>query len=284
MNEPTFLRHGHRHRSGGFLETVALGLMAAMDHALDAEAMAARPGLLQALDPRAKLAGLLALIVATVLVSSLLGLAALFVLAVCIALGSRISVIRLSKQVWIGVLLFTGVIALPALVLVAGRPVLTLPGVGWTVTEPGLRSAAFLVGRAETAATFALLLVLSTPWPHVLKAMRALGMPVVVVAILGMTHRYIFVLLQAAIHMFEARRSRVVGPMNGRERRRLVGGTAGALLGRTFHLATEVHLAMVSRGYRGEVRLIDDFMTRARDWAALAAALAVPVLVLWVQR
>ena len=154
----------------------------------------------------------------------------------------------------------------------------------WAVTLQGLRSAVFLVGRAETAATFTLLLILSTPWPHILKALRSLGVPVAAVAILGMTHRYIFVLLQSAIQMFEARRSRIVGPMSARERRRFIGAAAGGLLARSFQIASEVHLAMVSRGYRGEVRLLDDFRTRPLDWMVLLGGMAIPVLVLWVQR
>jgi cobalt/nickel transport system permease protein len=284
VSEQSFVQGAHRHRGQGFLESLAQGLARAMEHALDAEAMAARKGFLQGLDPRAKLVALGALIVATTLVATLTSLAALFLLAVVLAALSGITLARLGKQVWLSVLLFTGVIALPALVIVPGVPVLQIPALGWTVTLQGLRSAAFLVGRAETAATFALLLVLTTPWPHVLKALRAVGVPVIVVAVLGMTHRYIFVLLQTAMQMFEARRSRIVGPMTAAERRRLVAASAGVLLGKTLQLSTEVHLAMIARGYRGEVRLLDDFRTRPRDWAALLPALAIPALILWLQR
>ncbi len=283
MSEQSFVQ-GHRHRGQSFLESLAHGLAATMEHALDAEAVAARRGFLQGLDPRAKLVALGALIAAATMVGTLSGLAALFLLAIALAAGSGITLARLGKQVWLGVLLFTGAIALPALVIVPGEPLLPLPVVGWTVTLQGLRSAAFLVGRAETAATFALLLILTTPWPHVLKALRAVGVPVTLVAVLGMTHRYIFVLLQTALQMFEARRSRIVGPMSAAERRRLVVAGVGVLLGKTLQLSTEVHLAMIARGYRGEVRLLDDFRTRPRDWAVLLLALAVPALILWLQR
>jgi cobalt/nickel transport system permease protein len=43
-------------------------------------------------------------------------------------------------------------------------------------------------------------------------------------------------------------------------------------------------LAMLSRGYRGEVHLLDDFHARQRDWFALFPALALPALILWFQR
>jgi len=254
-----------------------------MELAFDAETVGSQQGFLQGLDPRIKLIAILALIISGVLTRSLTVLAALFLLALVLAFASRITAARLCKQVWISVLLFTGVIALPSLVVVPGLPVWQIPLVHWNVTYQGLRSAAFLVGRAETSATFALLLVLSTPWTHVLKAMRSLGIPVVVVAILGMTYRYIFLLLQTATQLFEARRSRMVASMDGPQQRRMVIAAVGVLLGKAFQLSADVHLAMLSRGYRGEVYLLHDFQIRRRDWFALLSALTVPALILCFQ-
>jgi len=263
---------------------MAHDLAQAMERALDADALGARQGFLQQLDPRTKLVGTLVLIVSGVLTHSLLVLSGLFALALVLALASRIPLVRLYKQVWISVLLFTGAIALPAIVVVPGDPLWRLPLLGVTVTFQGVRSAAFLIARAETSATLALLLIVSTPWTHVLKAMRSLGAPVVLVAILGMTHRYIFLLLQNTAQLFEARRSRILSPMSGAQQRQMAIAVAGALLGKTFQLSSEVHLAMISRGYRGEVHLLDEFHTRPRDWFALLFALLVPATIPCFQR
>lgn len=268
----------------GFAEKLTRSLAQAMEHAAAAEALGTRGGLLQSLDPRAKLAAMAALVASTILTHSLATLAALFALALALAATSGLATAPALRHVWLSVLLFTGVIALPALMLVPGEPLWHLPLAGWPVTRQGLRSAAFLVGRAETSATLALLLIASTPWPHVLKALRSLGVPVVLVAVLGMTHRYIFLLLQSAQQMFEARRSRAATAMNAAQQRRLAFSAAGVLLGKSLQLASDVHLAMVARGYRGEVRLLDDFRTRPRDWAALAFAFALPVLIVWSRR
>lgn len=271
-------------RTQGVAEKLARSLLAAMERALEAEAVSRSGGFLQGLDPRIKLAALLLLIVSAVLAKTLSALAAMFALAVLLALSSRISIARLGKQVWAGVLLFTGVIALPALVLVPGDALWQVPLLRWTVTEQGLRSAAFLLGRAETCATLALLLVMTTPWMHVLKALRSLGAPMVLVAILGMTHRYIFVLSQTALQMFEARQSRIVAPMGGPQQRRLAAAAAGVLLDKAFQLSSDVHLAMVSRGYRGEVFMLDEFRARRRDWGVLLLALSLFGAMLWWQK
>jgi len=265
-------------------QRLAQGLLRAIDRAQTAESLAAGDGLLQGLDPRIKLSGALALIVSAVLTPSLGVVAGLFALALLLAWCSRLLTAGVCQRLWLSVLLFSGTVALPALVVVPGRALWQLPLLGWTVSEPGLRSAALLIARAETSSTLALLLIASTPWTHVLKAMRCVGAPRVLVAILGMTHRYIFVLAQCAAQLFEARRSRIVAPMNGAQQRALATAAAGVVLSKAFWLANEVHLAMISRGYRGEVRLLDDFHTRARDWLALLAALSVPLLILWAER
>lgn len=246
------------------------GLEGVLAHADDAQQLAERRGLLQRLDPRVKLVGLGLLVITGVAVHSLVALAALLLSAVALAGLSNISPRRLLGQVWIGVLLFTGLVALPALFLVPGAPLLRLPGGTLVITWQGLRSAAFLLGRAESSATLTLLIVLTTAWPDVLKALRCLWVPKMVVMILGMTHRYIFVLLNGAIALFEARNSRLIGPLPPRERRRLAVNAAGALLERSLYLSQEVHLAMLSRGYRGDVRLMHDLRCRALDWLALA--------------
>ena len=265
-------------------QRLAQGLLRVMDQAQAAESLAAGDGWLQGLDPRIKLGGALALIFSAVLTHSLGVVVGLFALALLLAWRSQLLAAGVCQRLWLSVLLFSGTVALPALVLVSGDALWQLPWSGWAVSEQGLRSAALLVARAETSATLALLLILSTPWTHVLKAMRCLGAPRVLVAILGMTHRYLFVLAQTAAQLFEARRSRIVAPMNGAQQRALATSAAGVVLSKALWLANEVHLAMISRGYRGEVRLLDDFHARARDWLALLGALSVMLLIVWGER
>jgi energy-coupling factor transporter transmembrane protein EcfT len=153
-----------------------------------------------------------------------------------------------------------------------------------TVTQQGLRSAAFLISRAETAATLSALLVLTTPWPWVLKALRTFRCPVVLVVILGMTYRYIFVILESALDMFESRKSRTVGVLDPADRRRLATASAGVLLSKSLQLSGEVHLAMQSRGFRGEVYVMQEFSAKARDWCWMSGFAAIGLAAMWVGR
>jgi len=272
------------HGRGGFLERTIEGMYAGLERAIDAENSAAGGGLLQRLDARVKLAGLFSLILAAALATRLWVIAAIFAAAVVLAALSRVPLRVLAARAWMGALAFTGVIALPALFLTPGDVLCRVPGLHWTVTAQGLTTASYLLLRVETAATLALLLVFTTPWMHVLKALRVFRIPVVFVAILGMASRYILLLLEAAHEMFESRKSRSVGALAGAERRRMAGASAGVLLSRTFQLSGDVYLAMQARGFRGEVHLLDDFAMKRLDWVALAGFAALAAAGVWAGR
>jgi len=265
-----------------FVERTISSLLSAAEYAASAEQLGAAGGVLQGVDPRVKVAGLFALVIAVAASVRLRAIAFMFVLALALALASRIRIRQLFGWVWAPVLFFTGTIALPAVFLTPGRSVYAFDGI--SISSQGLRSAAFLIGRAETAATLSALLVLSTPWPHVLKALRVFRFPLVFVAILGMTYRYIFVMLQTAYDMFESRKSRTVGVVEPAERRRVAASAAGVLLSKSFHLGGDVHLAMQSRGFRGEVYLLSEFRATALDWFWLAGFATLAVAALWLGR
>lgn len=268
----------------GFVERTLASFSRSLEQAMAAEDYAKAPGLLQGIDPRAKAPGLLALVVAAAIAQRLDVILGLFVIALVLANLSAISIRMLAKRVWIAVLVFTGLIALPAPFLTPGRVVGRLPWAGWPVTAQGLTSATFLVSRVETAATFSALLILSTPWNQVLQALRALKIPSVAVAILGMTYRYLFLLLDTAGNMFEARKSRIIGELSGAEQRRVAASSAGVLLSKSLRLSSDVYAAMQSRGFRGEVYAFDRPAARLSGWLTLVGFLTLAVAAVWLGR
>jgi cobalt ECF transporter T component CbiQ len=269
-------------RKRDFIERTLSNVLHALQRALDAEATAQRRGLLQSLDPRVKVVGLLSFILAAALARNLIVIGVLLCIAVVLALLSGISLKTLALREWIGVGIFTALVALPALFITPGEVLARLPLLGWPITWQGLRSAAYILARVETCATLALLLVLCTPWTHVLKALRVLRVPVVIVVILSMTHRYIFLLLQIASETWEARHARRVGVLSGAQQRRMAAATGGVLLEKSFALSHEVYLAMQARGFRGEVYTLDEFVLRARDWFALVGFVVATIIALYL--
>jgi len=282
--EPPGMTPRYRRRTRGFIEKTTESLLRVVQETLSAEETAQRRGLLQSCDARVKLAGIGALIISAVAVHRIWTLAAIFAIAILLGVLSRISLFVLARRIWMPVLAFTGAIALPAMFLVPGRSVYRVPLLGWPITTFGLRSAFLLVGRAETAATLGLLLVLSTPWNRLLRALRFFRIPPTVVITLEMTYRYLFLLVRTTQETIDARRARLGGYLQPKIERGLAAAMVGVLLDKTLQLSSDVHLAMQARGFRGDVRLMDDLRMRRTDWFQLTSLLVIALIAVWIGR
>jgi cobalt/nickel transport system permease protein len=80
--------------------------------------------------------------------------------------------------------------------------------------------------------------------------------------------------------MFLARRSRTLGPRPAGENRRFMASSMATLLARSHNMSQAVYLAMLSRGFRGDVMVMEDFAFKTKDalWAGLAMVLAAAAL------
>jgi cobalt/nickel transport system permease protein len=247
-----------------------------LERSLFAEELSQRTGLLQSLDARVKVVSVLALLISVSLSRSLTIIASIYALVLLLATVSAIPAAVLIRRVWLALPFFTGLIVLPALFLTPGPALVELP-FGMIVTQTGATTALFLLLRVSTSVSLTLLLVLTTPWNTVLCALSVLRVPDVFILILGMTYRYVYLLLRLANDMFLSRKSRAVGRMSTAENRRILAAIGGTLLTKSLDLSGEVYLAMQSRGFRGSIVTLRPFKMQARDWVWLTA-LAVMVL------
>ena len=270
----------HTSRSG-FVERTLGDINNTQEQSVFAERIARGPGLLQALDPRLKILSALLLLLAVSLSRSLLVILSLYFLALALAFFSRIPLGFFVKRVWLLIPFFTGLIALPALFITPG-PVLARLPLGLVVTQTGLTTAVFLLLRVGTSVSLAVLLVLTTPWNSLLKALGVLRLPAVVILILGMTYRYIHLLLHLTNDMFLSRKSRLLRRMNGPEERRLIAATSGTLLNKSLQVSSEVYLAMQSRGFRSYPRTLDTFKMRTADWLAGSLVVVTAAAAIWL--
>jgi cobalt/nickel transport system permease protein len=270
----------HGKRRGTFIQRTIDALHETMERSLYAEHTAEGRGFLQTLDPRVKVVSVLAIIVTAAAARHLDVVAVIAGLTLVLIVAGRIQLSAL-RPVWIGMFVFSGLIAAPAIFLTPGPSLATVPWLGWSVSAYGLRSAALLVMRSELSITYSVVLVMTTPWNHILKSFRVLGVPTLAVVIMGMTYRYIFLMLQTASDMFEARQARMVGTLDDATSRRLASATVGVLLSKSFQLSNDVYLAMQSRGYRGDVYALDDFALKTTDYVAIPLVTAAVAVGLW---
>lgn len=266
----------HGKRRGNFIQRTIDALSETLERSLYAEHLSEQRGVLQRLDPRVKFVGMLGLIITAAAAQHVWVIAMVAVFALILAFISRIPIIKSFGPIWIGMFVFSGLIGFPAIFITPGPTLATIPWLNWSISAYGLLSAVRLLLRSEVSITLSFLLIMTTPWMHVLKSMRVIGIPTLVVVILGMTYRYIFLMLQSASDMFEARQSRMIGKLPDKEARRLAAATVGVLLSKSFQLGNDVFLAMQSRGYRGEVYTLDEFQLTLTDY------IAIPLLLLFV--
>jgi cobalt ECF transporter T component CbiQ len=272
-------------RKGSFVEKTLTGGAGVLRQAMYSEDTAAAPGLLQRLDARVKLLGMLVLLVATALVHHIPVLLAGYAFTLVLAAASKLPLGFFLRRVWLFVPIFTGIVVLPATLSIVTQGHVVLPlwhwhGAAQGFTAQGLTAAGLIIARVATSISLVVLVTLTTPWVKVLAALRSLGVPRIFVLIIGMAYRYVFLLLGTVTDMYQARKARTLGTQkHDRTAREFVAAGAGALLGKAHHLSEEVHMAMVSRGYRGEAHTMQSFRLRALDLAAAAVVLATAVAI-----
>jgi cobalt/nickel transport system permease protein len=148
----------------------------------------------------------------------------------------------------------------------------SLPIGAWTLTASveGLERFISIALKSWLSVQAAIVMAAATPFPELLQAMRAVGIPRLLVAMFGLTWRYLFVLVDEALRLIRARAARSgVNPDLRSERSRrthegggiiwraqVAGGMAGSLFLRGFERSDRIYTAMLSRGYDGEVRVM----------------------------
>ena len=260
-----------KRRKGSFVEKTLNGGAGLLRQVMFSGDTAAQSGVLQRIDARVKLLVLLGLVVVAAFLHSIAALAVLYAATLVLAAVSALPVGFFVKRVWLFVPIFTGIVLIPATlsIVLPGEVVVTLwhwNGQPEGLTRQGLTSAALVISRVATSISLVVLLTLTTPWTKLLAALRSLAVPRMFVLIIGMAYRYLFLLLGSVTDMYQARKARTVGAeKHDRASRAFVAASAGALIGRSMLLSEEVHQAMVARGYRGNVHVLDQPNIGRRD-------------------
>ncbi len=267
----------------GFVERTLADINHTFEQSLFAENIARKKGLLQIMDPRLKIISTILLLVAVNLSHNLLVILVLYLGMLVLAAFSKVPLGFFIKRVWVFIPFFTAIIALPAIFITPGPVWIHLP-MGLVITQTGVNTAVFLLLRVGSSVSLGVLLILTTPWNSVLKALGVLHIPDVLILVLGMTYRYIHLLLNLTNGMLLSRKSRILRHPSGAEERRLLGATTGVLLGKSLQISSEVYLSMESRGFRYYPRTMDTFQMKLLDWVSGAAVLMITGIAIWLGR
>jgi len=155
---------------------------------------------------------------------------------------------------------------------------------GLSLSEPGLWAAWNILAKGTLGVAATTLLATTTSVPELLCGLDRLRVPRVFTAIAGFMVRY------AEVITGEVRRMRIARLSRGYDARwawqgRAVAASAGTLFVRAFERGERIHVAMLSRGFTGELPPAAREHTPRHEWAlasvvpllAAAAALAAQV-------
>jgi cobalt/nickel transport system permease protein len=226
-----------------------------------------RSSSLYGFDPRVKLATAVALVVAISFLRDLTALA--FALAFVIALLaiSRVPLSHLLKVFSLSV------------------PFIAVASVALLLTSGALPAAAMAL-RISTSVIALLLLVTTTPFFDLLRALRWFRVPYVFCSLLLFTYRYIFVILEELELMNMARRSRgfsLKGSLLSKDIFRTISFTAGMVLVRSYERSKRIYDGLLARGFRGEIHTLRPPTARPRDLGYAAVFAIVIVIITMLQ-
>jgi len=287
------------HGKKGFIGKTIDGIFGFLEEAFISESNSRRRGLLQGLDPRAKMVSILAVIFATSLTGNLRILIFIYILTLLFAYLSKIEVGFFIKRVWLFIPIFAGIIAVPMIfnIFLPGDPLfqvaylgpgahlgpLTLPE-SIFITRQGFNAAVIFTMRVATCVSAVVLLFITTPKQVLFKSLRTVGVPKIYVLTMEMAYRYVFLLMDLVRELYVAKKARTIQARGMFEEQKWVGGRMGYTLIRSLDMSEKVHMAMMSRGFNGDIHIMQEFKMQNRDYIAGATAIILSAVIVLVSQ
>ena len=227
--------------------------------------------LLHRLPPHVKLVGLLAFVLAVVSVpaGSRVALGALLALAAALLASTGVSPRHLAPRLVVALPVVLFAVALPFVASGPGRALGPL-----TVSATGLTAAWTVLAKGLTGVLSAVAFAVTTPPTDLVVALQRLRAPALVVVVLSFMVRYLSVVTEELSRMRVARESR---GFRGRGLRAwpVLAAASGALFVRSYERGERVHLAMLSRGFTGQLPVTSVVTARPGQWATALAPAAL---------
>ncbi len=238
---------------------------------------------LHSFDPRLKIISFSILIFSIVLLQDIKGAFIGLILAVVLVFLSKIpfSFIFIHLR-W--VLLFIAVLFLIISLTVPGSLLLKLSFL--SVSREGVKLSFLISLRAIGAVLFIFPMIGTTKFNVTLTALQKIGVPNKLIQLFMFTYRYIFLFLDEGKRIFIAANSRGWTKKTNISSLNVMGNLVGMLLVRSFERTEYLRDAMVSRGYDGRLRILDEFKLSSKDFIKTSLIIIIAILLHlfgWIQ-
>jgi len=227
------------------------------------------------LDPRMKVISLMTLIFSVVLLPRLELVSFALLFSIALLFVSRLP-LRFALHFLKWPFMFITFFLLIMPFSIEGTPVFSVGNV--IATYEGLKYGVLIALRASSAVILALIMIATTKFDTLLKALEKLKVPNALIQILMFSYRYSFTFAQEFDRMRLAARARGFNPKTSMRTLRVLGSMAGMLFVKSYERAERVFWAMRARGYDGSVRMLSELKAGRRDWAFACFIIAFAAL------
>ncbi len=141
---------------------------------------------------------------------------------------------------------------------------LTVPGneiIRWnfvSISREGTKLASLITLRAISAVLLIFPMIGTMRFDTTIKALQKLKVPNKFIQMIMFTYRYIFVFMEEARRMFIAANARVFKKGTNIRTLKIISNLIGMLFIHSFERTQNIYNAMVSRGYTGYLKTLDD--------------------------
>jgi cobalt/nickel transport system permease protein len=216
------------------------------------EDLSSKKGVMQAINPIAKLVTIVAMIIASLFVVQLQYLLAICIVPLVLAVASRIPLKQFFSRTAL-IPAFAAVISIPVLFLTAGSAVwaASAGGLNLAITAEGVTRFLVFTIRVWFCVSSLTLLILSTGFEKTLKLLASIKVPTMIIQLFSLTYRYFFVSIHEAQSVLMAKEARTYVNKRSFNLQSLkdLGAILSSLFIRTYERSERVYLAMKARGF-----------------------------------
>lgn len=213
-------------------------------------------------DPRVKLISFSILILSIVLLPDIISAFMGFILAIILVFISKIPFSFVLKSLkWVIIFILFFLIIMP--LTVPGNVIVDLKIA--TISHEGSRLGLLIALRAISVCMIIFPMIGTMKFHNTLKALEELKVPNKLIQIIMFTYRYIYVSMEETERIFTAAKARLFKKKTNMHTIKTTGNLIGILFVRGFERTERVYNAMSSRGYKGNIKTLNEFQLSRGD-------------------
>lgn len=150
------------------------------------------------------------------------------------------------------------------------------------ITREGISGVAMLTLRVLNSVALSFLILYTTPFSEIIRALKVFRVPDAVLMIIGLTYKYIFIFAKTVEDMYLAKKSRTAVKINNRDARNWTAGRIAFMFRKTQQRCEDVFKAMLGRGFSDTIKLYDFRKLDGMDWIAGFFLFFAGMIFLWI--